>query len=156
MGTLIDFAMVLVVLWSFIAIVVRRFVQPRNRRDQRLYEFFILLAVLSELPSFSLAWDEGTDLIARRMDIYVEARQDFQQSGTAKAALGGSLQIGWPIENAVDISGDNGSAELSIPVRGANGLANLGASGIKKDGVWKIVDLHLTPYGTKENIQIEH
>jgi len=156
MGTLIDYAMVLFVLWCFVVMVVRGFVRPRTRRDQRLCEFFILLAVLSELPSFSLAWDEGMDLIARRMDIYVEARRDFLQSETAKAALEGSLRIGWPIENAVDIAGDNGSAELSIPVRGANGLANLEASGVKKDGVWKIVDFHPTPYGTKENIQIEH
>jgi hypothetical protein len=155
-GRLIEYAIALVLLWRFSAAVVRYCIRPKDRGNQRLYELFVFLAIIAELPYFFLLVDAGTDLIARRMDIYVEGRQDFLQSETAKAALGGSLRIGWPIENAVDISGGNGSATLHIPVRGVSGFADLEVSGVKKDGVWKIVDLLLIPHGSKETIEIAH
>ena len=156
MGKLIGYAISLVVLWRFTAMVVRYFVRPRSQRDRKLYEMFILLAILAEFPTFNLAFDESMDFMARRMGIYATARRDFLQSESAKTALGGSLRIGWPIKIAGEIEGGDGNATLSIPVGGEKGMAALEVSSVKKHGVWKIVDLHLTPHGTQENIQIEH
>jgi len=156
MERVIGYTISLVVLWRISALLIRHCLRPNDRGNRWLYEFIVILAIIGELPYINFAFDAGMDSIARRMDIYVQARQDFLQSETAQAALGGSLRIGWPIQNAVDISGGNGSATLDIPVRGANGFANLEVSGLKKDGTWKIVDLHLTPHGSKDSIELAH
>jgi hypothetical protein len=70
--------------------------------------------------------------------------------------LGDPIRIGWLISGEIKISGDDGCAVLSIPVKGNKAAGELDVTGTRKGGSWQIEDAYLIVDGDKTVVQIPH
>jgi hypothetical protein len=120
------------------------------RRLKKLMWLVVAAAILY------LAVLEFTDFVCRRLPIYSTAVNAMQTSDAANHQLGNPLKAGWPIRATYDINTDTGHAEVSIPVRGANGGAALHVNGVKSRGVWAITDLYVIDDATSTMIALPH
>jgi hypothetical protein len=98
----------------------------------------------------------GLDYFYHNSSLTQRAIEDLQASKDGKNALGDPIRIGWFISGEMHISGGNGTANLSIPVKGSKAAGKLEVKGIRKDGSWQIADLYLVADGNKTAVQIPH
>jgi hypothetical protein len=92
----------------------------------------------------------------RNSSIAQQAIADLQTSKEGKNELGDPIRVGWIISGEMNISGGDGGAVLSIPVKGSKTAGELDVKGIRKDGSWKIEDAYLIVDGNKSIVQIPH
>jgi hypothetical protein len=98
----------------------------------------------------------GIEYLFHDTSLTKQAMEDLQASNDGTNALGVPIRIGWFITGGMHLRGDDGTANLSVPVKGSKAAGQLELTGIKKDGSWHIVDLHLLADGNKAVIQIPH
>lgn len=96
------------------------------------------------------------EYFCRNSSIAQQAIADLQSSNDGKGALGVPIRIGWLITGEIKISGDDGGASLSIPVKGSKTGGELDAAAIRKGGLWYITDLYLILNGNSTIVQIPH
>lgn len=65
----------------------------------------------------------------------------------AVEALGEPLDTGWWIMGRVDVSGDSGEADLTVPVSGPRGEGKLRIEARRRDGEWEFERLDLDVEG---------
>jgi hypothetical protein len=115
------------------------------------------LVVLFVIPLFF-----GVEAMMRASDAYKLALKTAQASPCITNALGSPLVPGWLMGGGISESSVEGSAELSIPVRGPKGKGNLDVQAKKLKGNWRIDSLAFThgvvrssivPSGTNEACQ---
>jgi hypothetical protein len=98
----------------------------------------------------------GTEYGFHNFSLTQQAMDDLQSSTDGKDSLGVPIRIGWFITGAMRTKGDEGAANLAIPVRGSKSAGELEVKSIKKDGSWHIVDLYLIADGNKAVVPIPH
>jgi hypothetical protein len=100
------------------------------------------LAVLFVIPLFF-----AVEEMMRRSDAFKLTLNTAQASPCITKVLGSPLEPGWMMGGSITESSIEGSAELSIPVRGPKGKGNLDVQAKKDSGNWRIDSLVLT-HGT--------
>jgi hypothetical protein len=85
-----------------------------------------------------------------------QAVQRLRASAEGQDALGAPIQIGWFITGSIQVKGDGGAADFSIPVRGSKAGAELEVKGTRKEGSWHVTDLYLIGDSNKTAVQIPH
>lgn len=105
------------------------------------------LAVFFVMPLFF-----GVEEMMRRSDAYKLTLNTAQASPCVTRALGAPLEPGWMMGGSITESSIDGSAELSIPVRGPKGKGNLDVQAKKVSGNWRIDSLVLTHGTTRSSI----
>ena len=96
------------------------------------------------------------EYLLRNSSIAQQAIADLQASKEGKNELGDPIRIGWLISGEIKITGGDGGAVLSIPVKGSKTAGELDVKGIRKDGSWKVEDAYLVVDGNKSILQIPH
>jgi hypothetical protein len=77
----------------------------------------------------------------RTSDAYKLTMSTAQASPCVVNALGSALESGWMMTGSLQESSIEGSADLSIPVRGPKGKGNLDVQAKKLSGNWRIDSL---------------
>lgn len=105
------------------------------------------LVVLLVIPLFF-----AVGSMMRSSDAYKLTLNTAQSSPCVTNTLGSPLEAGWMMGGSITESSVEGSAELSIPVRGPKGKGNLDVQAKKLNGNWKIDSLVLTHGAVRSNI----
>jgi len=75
---------------------------------------------------------------------YQTALQRVQASEEVKEAIGEPIQPDFVVQGKVDVQNDNGSADVTFPVRGPKGSAQVHVSGVRVGGAWSYDDISVT------------
>lgn len=110
------------------------------------------LVVVSLFVLFVVPLFFGVDAMMRKSAAYKLTMKTAQDSPCVTSALGSPLEPGWMMGGSFTESSGEGSAELSIPVRGPKGKGNLDVEAKKQDGNWKIDSLVFTHGVVRSNI----
>jgi hypothetical protein len=117
-----------------------------NARPRGLSKMGVAWIVLGAFATFALfiisvfTLAEG---MMRATRAYSMALSQAQNSPCVAQALGSPLTVEWMISGNTNENGDEGSANLSIPVHGPKGKGTLDLDARKFNGVWKIRSLVL-------------
>lgn len=103
-----------------------------------------MLVTMSLFLLFVVPLFFGIDAMMRRSDAYKLTMNTAQASPCVASALGSPLEPGWMMEGSISESPAEGSAELSIPVRGPKGKGRLDVEAKKQRGNWRIDSLVFT------------
>lgn len=82
--------------------------------------------------------------IMRQSDAYKMALSEAEHSQCVANAIGRPVAAGWFVSGSIQENDDDGSADLSIPIKGPLGSANLSVSAERAAKVWTINELTLT------------
>jgi len=88
----------------------------------------------------------------RSSDAYKLTLNTAKASPCVARALGSPVEPGWMMEGSVTESSVEGSAALSIPVRGPKGKGNLDVQAKKLNGEWRIDSLVFTHGAVRSSI----
>ena len=58
------------------------------------------------------------------------------------------MKMGWLVSGNVNVTHDQGSADMSVPVEGPNGSASVHVVGTRKGGQWTFTTVKATVEGT--------
>jgi hypothetical protein len=89
----------------------------------------------------------------RRSDVYQEAVLRATKDVQVRELLGEPIRPTWLITGRMSLSGESGSADLSIPIAGPRGKGVIHAVATKAR-TWHFNDLHVTIEGHLESINL--
>lgn len=115
---------------------------PQLSRGKRVV--VALAVVASTAGLFILLLLFGIENQMRRTGAYQMAVKQAQASPCARAMMGDSLMPGWFATGEWSEGSTEGTADLSIPMRGSKGKGVLDVSAKKQNGVWMITSLILS------------
>jgi Cytochrome oxidase complex assembly protein 1 len=98
----------------------------------------------------------GLEYLYHNFSLTQQATGILQASRDGEGALGDPIRLGWIITGNTRIGRGEGTANLSIPVKGSKASGELEVKGIKKDGSWHVVDLYLIMDGNGAVVKIPH
>jgi hypothetical protein len=111
-----------------------------------------MLAATSLFVLFVIPLFFAIDAEMRNSDVYKLALNTAQASPCVASTLGLPLQPGWMMTGEIQESSVEGSADLSIPVKGPKGKGNLDVQAKKLIGNWRIDSLVFTHGTVHSNI----
>jgi cytochrome oxidase complex assembly protein 1 len=76
-------------------------------------------------------------------DVYKQALARASADSQVRERLGEPIQTGWFISGQLNVNGDAGNADLSIPVSGPRGKGAIRAVAVKRGGVWRFTTLQV-------------
>ena len=86
--------------------------------------------------------------------IQQEALERVRAHPEAVAALGEPIESGWLIQGSINLSGDEGTADFSLPVSGPVGEGKLYVVAHRQAGEWTFEELLLRVEGRDEPIDL--
>jgi hypothetical protein len=111
-----------------------------------------MLAGVSLVTLFAIPLFFAIEGMMRHSDAYKLTLNTAQASPCVTRSLGSPLETSWMTEGNITESAFEGSADLSIPVKGPKGKGDLDVQAKKVNGVWKIVSLVLTRGAARSSI----
>ena len=111
-----------------------------------------MLAATSVVVLFVIPLSFGVDAMMRSSDAYKLTMNTAKASPCVTNTLGSPLEPGWMMGGSITESSIEGSAELSIPVRGPKGKGSLDAQAKKLNGNWRIDSLDFTHGAVRSRI----
>jgi hypothetical protein len=130
---------------------IRKYKEDPSRQRRKL-----ALIICVAVPLFT-AFYFYLEYSARNLDLTRQAMQDIQISATGHALLGDEVKMKrWGSSFHIEETGNEGSADLVLPVYGSRGKADAHIDGIKSDGHWQITTLYLTTDNSSNEIPIAH
>jgi hypothetical protein len=115
--------------------------QPRGL--SRMGVAWIVLGAFSTFALFIISVFALVEGMMRATGAYSMAMTQAEDSPCVVQALGSPLTVEWMISGNTNENGDDGSANLSIPVHGPKGKGTLDLDARKLNGAWKIRSLVL-------------
>jgi hypothetical protein len=82
-------------------------------------------------------------LLVKSSDIYQIALSQTQASEQAQQTLGKPIKAGWYVIGNINITNDQGEAQLKIPVSGSHNKGTIFLAATKKEGKWLFEKLDL-------------
>lgn len=86
--------------------------------------------------------------IMRSSDAYKTAVQRAEESPLVTEKIGHPIQVGWFTSGNMNVSGDSGNADLSIPISGPRGKGHIEVSAKKEHGKWTYQTLEVDVDGS--------
>lgn len=90
----------------------------------------------------------------RASDVFKQAMARAQSNPEVVERLGQPIQASWLTEGNLNVSGDTGKADLTIPISGPRGKGRIRAIAEKSDGVWHFSELDVSIAGASEPINL--
>jgi len=90
----------------------------------------------------------------RGSDAFKNAVARAQANEAVIHELGEPIKVGWLITGSININGPSGSADFSVPLRGATGRGTLYVSATKRAGLWEYSILEVAIEGRTERIKL--
>lgn len=111
-----------------------------------------VLAPASLVVLFAVPMLVAVNTMMRNSGAYKLTMATAQASPCVTGALGSPLQAGWMISGSTEESTIEGSAALSIPVKGPKGTGDLDVVAKKPNGSWTMKSLAFTHGSTRSNL----
>jgi hypothetical protein len=92
--------------------------------------------------------------IMRSSDAYKTAVQRAEESQLVTEKIGHPIKVGWFTSGNIDVSGDRGNADLSIPISGPRGKGHIEVSAKKQHGKWTYQTLEVDVDGSDTAIPL--
>jgi len=102
----------------------------------RNWKWLVPLLVLGAMLGFVVFFASVMGFI-KSSEAYIGAVARAQSDAEVAAALGTPIREGWFCAGSVSLSGDNGRAELQIPVSGPKSKATIFVVASKSAGTWR-------------------
>ncbi len=112
------------------------------------------VALIFVMGGCTAAMIGGVFWMLTQSEAYSQGLSMAQQDPRVQSALGTPIEAGFLVEGNVSIENDGGEADLTIPISGPNGSANVYIEGTKKDGVWTFHKVHCVIDGSNETIDL--
>jgi hypothetical protein len=90
----------------------------------------------------------------RSSDVYKQAMAQATANPQVRAQIGDPVKADWLIAGELKVSGDTGSANLSIPIHGSRGRGTIRAVASKSGGVWRFSFLQVVVEGHASRIDL--
>jgi len=119
-------------------------------RNWKWFMPLLAFTALGTLCLFVVGVYEIAANMVRSSDVYSIAIQKAQQSPAVWSNIGRPFQVGKFVQGNIGLSNDNGEAELSIPISGAQGAGHIVVSAKKRAGQWtfQTLEVHVDADGT--------
>jgi hypothetical protein len=92
--------------------------------------------------------------IMRSSDVYKTAVQRAENSPLVAEKIGRPFKIGWFTSGNINVSGDSGNADLSIPISGQRGSGRILVGAKKRHGKWTYQTLEVEVDGDEATIPL--
>ena len=130
---------------------------PRPNWWQRNWKWFVptgcaLILALVAAFVFSLVFFVFS--VIRHTDVFRDALDKAKANPQVRAELGEPIREGWWLSGNVNTSGSSGTADISIPLKGANRDGTLYAVAHKSAGEWAYDRLEVAVDGRAERIKL--
>ncbi|MDX9954851.1 MAG: cytochrome c oxidase assembly factor Coa1 family protein [Anaerolineae bacterium] len=79
----------------------------------------------------------------RSSEPFKQAVAEVQSNPQAVRALGEPVEVGWFVGGSINIQGDSGNADLTIPVSGSVDKGTLYVTAYKSGGIWRFTRMEL-------------
>jgi hypothetical protein len=90
----------------------------------------------------------------RSSDAYTEAVAIATTDPAVVEALGAPIEPGWFVSGEINVNGNSGTANLTIPLNGSKNDGSLQAAATKQNGVWVFSILQVTVDGQTGSINL--
>ena len=91
----------------------------------------------------------------KQSDVYKLAVARAKSDARVTAALGTPISEGWLLSGKTSMTGGSGEADLTIPISGPKGKADIYAVATKSGGQWNFSKLSVKIAKTGETIDLE-
>jgi hypothetical protein len=121
-------------------------IRPPKTWFARNWTWFVpvLITALALLIGlFVLGVLELVTSIMQSSDAYKTALQRAEDSPQVAEKIGHPIKVGWFTSGNINVSGDSGDADLSIPISGPRGKAHIEVSARKQRGTWTFQTLEV-------------
>jgi Cytochrome oxidase complex assembly protein 1 len=118
------------------------------RRVQRKWAIWGLVIWIA-VAGFFAAIFGGVFSALRYSEAYTMATAELQANPVATSILGSPISAGWPTGSISVQGSSSGNAELTFSASGPKAAGTVTALAVKKNGVWSLTRLTLTPDGGK-------
>jgi hypothetical protein len=131
--------------------------EPRRTWFERNWIWFIPTGCLTIIVLF-FAFIAGVLGIVqasfKSSDAYTQALVLAQDNSQVSDKIGKPLKPGWFVSGSINVSGDSGDADISIPISGPKGNGKIYAVAKKVAGVWQYETLQVEVNGQQDRIDI--
>jgi hypothetical protein len=90
----------------------------------------------------------------RGSDVYKQAMAQAAANSQVRAQIGEPIKADWLLSGELKVSGDTGSANLSIPISGWRARGTIRAVAYKSAGVWNFTRLQVSVEGRRDRIDL--
>ncbi len=131
--------------------------EPRKNWFERNWKWFVPSGCLTLIVLF-LAFIAGIFAIVeasfKSSDVYTHALAQANANSHVSDAIGKPLKPGWFISGSINVSGDSGDADISIPISGPKGKGTIYAVAKKVAGAWQYETLQVEVDGQPDRIDL--
>ena len=113
-----------------------------------------VLVIMLLIVAFGIIVFSIVTLSFHHSDVYQQAIVRAIQDPQVRDALGEPIKVGWFSSGELNVNGNTGNADLSIPISGPNGKGAIRAVAAKADGVWHFTALQVTVVGRQSVIDL--
>lgn len=103
----------------------------------------LLVVLLMIAAAMALVWMIGAAIGSA--EAYQEPLRRAQVSTEVRALLGEPIEAGWLPQGQVSVNGNDGKAQLSIPISGPRGSAVIEVQADKQGGEWRYQRIEVMP-----------
>jgi len=130
---------------------------PRKSWFDRNWKWFVpsgCLTVIVLFLAFVAAVFGIVETSFRSSGPYTHALALAQASSQVSDKIGRPLMPGWFVEGSININGDSGDADISIPISGPRGKGEIYVVANKIAGVWQYKTLQVEVNGQPDRIDL--
>jgi hypothetical protein len=130
---------------------------PRKGWFGRNWKWFVpsgcmtIIVLIAVFVGGILAVVEGS---VKRSDAYIQALARVQADPQVSDKIGRPIEPGWFISGSVNVNGDSGDANLSIPISGPKGKGKIYVEAKKSAGLWQFETLQVEVEGQPGRIDL--
>jgi hypothetical protein len=106
--------------------------------------WLVAIGVVGTLTLFVFTLTFAIEEMFRSSGVIPAAMRIAEKSPCIQERTGTPFTSGWGVTGNMQTSGENGSAELSIPVSGPKGSGSLDLEAAKQSGQWTVTDLEFS------------
>ena len=114
----------------------------------------ICLAVIALILAFVAAVFGIVETAFKSSGPYIHAMAQAQTSSQVSDRIGQPLKPGWFVSGSININGDSGDADISIPISGPKGKGEIYVVANKIAGDWQYKTLQVAVDGQPDRIDL--
>ena len=130
---------------------------PRRNWFERNWKWFIpsgCLTIIVLLLAFVAGVLSIVEVSLKSSGAYTQALALAQANSQVSDKIGRPLKPGWFVSGSININGDSGDADISIPISGPKGKGTIYAVAKKIAGIWRYETLEIEVDGQPDRIDL--
>jgi len=130
---------------------------PRKNWFERNWKWFVpsgCLTLIVLFLGFVASVFGIVEASFKSSDVYSHALMEAQANARVSETIGQPLKPGWFISGSINVSGDSGDADISIPITGPKRKGTIYAVAKKIAGTWQYETLQVEVDGQPDRIDL--